>query len=796
MNNPTHDDTREQELQNVTPTGNPAPRRIATPAAARAIFNRRLEEDRAGGASHRAIIQGMIDGNPPYVDAELEELGLAHINNVNFLTMRANLDARAAAGHELFAELPTNIECKPLRVVANDPDIAHNCAIIAEEFSDLVATWDGFLSTMEMVWRDSDAYGLGVGAFANEWDWRIKAFHRGNLLIDPQASVEVDRNDVVIIRDELTVGEVFERIEHAESARLRGWKVGPLKELLVRIFRQGSTDSNEDKYQRSAWESIQQMARNNEPGYQTKQFDRVRVIHFFVKEVSGEQKVTHIILPELGDFDEFLYEGVNKFDKMSQVVWWMPYNYGDGYLRSVRGVASYMIQHEDLSNRFLCRVFDVGFLSASLLVQPRSQMDMSRLQMLQVGPMTIVPPELTIQQTNFQPQLAPLIQLRNVSEQVMKNNTGTYRQHNEATDREQQKTARQVIEETTKEARYEKAAIALRYNHLDKLYREMFRRVSSKKLQDDSDGLYSGSKEAREFMQRCRARGVPKEFIMDWTSNFRITAYRAIGMGSLGVKYDLTGQIYQMSGAFDEHGKREALREAVAARVGYHHVDRFVSRMDRDQIASNESSIAMLEFNDVEEGSPVQVGSDQLHRIHIMVFAQRMMPIMEAANTGQTQDPAKDFRTMQLAAQHIGEHAQFLAADARYKAFLEELKPFFQQVQASSQILGQAAKQMAQQQQQEQQRQADTVASAEQTLKDRELEAKIYEIQRKYELEGMKQESLNAMRAAKTERQGQISDAKAGADISRKAEKQAAEIEIAARRADADIAIKNAQAGQ
>jgi hypothetical protein len=283
---------------------------------------------------------------------------------------------------------------------------------------------------------------------------------------------------------------------------------------------------------------------------------------------------------------------------------------------------------------------------------------------------------------------------------------------------------------------------------------------------------------------------------MNWKENFRVVAYRAIGLGSLGVKYDITAQLYQISGAFDEHGKREALREVVAARVGYRHVDRFVARLDRDQVSSNESSIAMLEFNDIEEGSPVQVGSDQLHKVHILVFAQRLLPILQNTQQGQTPDPVKDLRTVQLALQHIGEHVQHIAQDPRYKAFLEQLKPFFQQVQEALQILQQAAKRLLQAQQQQQQQQEEIIANAQKILQDRELEAKVFEIQRKFELEAMKQQSLNAMRARKTQEQMEIAQARAQAEIARKAERQAAEIEIAARRADADIAIKQAQAGR
>lgn len=787
--------TKEQEFQNTTETGAPPKRRIATPTAAYNIYRKFRDEYMEGEAKRMAIVQGMIDGNPPYVQKELDEMGLGHCTNVNFMTMRANLDARAAAGHELFAEVPTLIECVPLARALGDPDVWHHCEIVAEEFTDMVTNWDGFLPAMDMIWRDSDAYGLGFGVFRDEWDWRIKAFHRGNLLLDPKASVEIDRNEIVLIRDEMSASEIYELLADEEVIRKRGWKPGAMKDLLVRTFIKGENVGNEDKFQRSTWESLQQMARNNDANFQEKQFERVRVVHFLVREATAPSKISHLIIPEnCSQEPVFLYEGYGQYDKMSQAIWWLPYNYGDGYVRSVRGVASFMVQHDDLSNRFLCRVFDAGFMSSSLLLQPTTQLDMSRLQFMQHGPLTILPPDTKAVQSTFQPQIMPLIQLRGVSEQVMKNNTGTYRQHSEGVEgNEVQKTARQVIEETNKEARYEKAAIASRYVNLDHLYREMFRRVCNKTVLTGDHGVtYPGSEEARTFFKRCKERGVPSEFILKWSEKFRVSAYRAIGMGSLGVKYDVTNQLMNVRGSFDEAGQRAVLRDFVSARVGHRNTDKYVAKFNRDRVASNEMSIATLEFNDVKEGSPVVVGSDQLHTVHIGVFVQGMTEVMQMTEAGQIQDPVVAYRTMVLAMQHVRAHLQFLAQDPKRKPFVEQVLQFLQVAEQISRQLEQAAKRLMQAQQQQQQAQQQVVADAEQIKRDRETELRIFEAQKKFELDFMVKSSLNAMRERKTEESIRIARAKAEEEIRRKAEKQAAELQLQAQRTQAEIEMKRA----
>ena len=781
--------TEKTELQNVTDEGRAPKYRLATPDAAANLFAALKREDAAGDAPRRAMIQGMIDGNPPYDDAELRDMGLGHMVNVNFMTMRANLDARAASWHELFVEVPTLIECKPLSVAENTPDVLKHCAVVAEEFTEVVTDWDGFLPCMDLVGRDSEAYGLGIGLFENEWDWRLKAFHRGNLLIGAKASVEIDRNDLIMVRDEMSVAEVFALLDDVEVSESRGWRVDALRAAMVRVFQEGDQQSSDDKYQRSSWESVQQMMRNNDSTYQQKQFDKLRIVHIFVQEVSGDRKVSHLIIAESGLAEPaFLFEGYSRYDKLSNVVWWLPYNYGDGYARSVRGVASFMAQHDDLSNRFLCRVFDAGFMSASLLLRPESQLDLSRLQMVQHGLITVLPPGLNAIQSTFQPQIQPLIALRRVSEEVLMNNTGTYRQHNESVDRDAQKTARQVVEEVSKEARFEKAAIAAKYVHLDKLYREIMRRLCNKEVLTNKDVDYPGSEGARAFFERCLARGVPKEFIFDWAKRFRVTAFRSIGLGSLGVKYDITNQLLGASASFDEAGKRNAMRDWVAVRVGYKNADKYVAPVDRDSIASNEASIAMLEFNDVEEGSQVVVGADQTHKLHIDVFVQRLMPLLQAVQQQQpVGDPQKAYRTAVLALQHIAGHLQAIGPDKRYEAYVKQVAEFMQQAGQLVSILEQEVKRIAKAQADAQLAQQQLVADAEAIKRDRELEAKIYEI-------NLKQGSMNKVREQKAAEQIAIARAKGEAGIKLKAQEQAVKLQLAAQKAQAEIALKQAAA--
>jgi hypothetical protein len=455
-----------------------------------------------------------------------------------------------------------------------------------------------------------------------------------------------------------------------------------------------------------------------------------------------------------------------------------------------------MARHDDLSNRYLCRVFDAGWLTSGMVLQPSTTLDLSRLQFVQHGPYTVLPPELKAVQSTFMPQVQQLIQLREVSEAVMRNNTGTYRQYDEgASDGgADRKTARQVVEETSKEAKFEKATIAFRYKQLDLLYREMWRRVlASDYAKSVVD--YPGKEAAKAFLDRCEARGVKSSELVGKADKYLVSATRAVGMGSLGVKYDLTNQVLGARPMLDAQGQATALRDWLAVRVGYRNVGRYAQPMSRDMAPTNELSIAVLENNDLMQGQQCQVGTDQLHKVHIGAHLQAVIvPVLQAAQRQQIADPSKALQALQAALPHIGAHLQLVAQDKAQGDYAKGISEILKQADGVARQLQSAVEQMQRQQQAQAQQQQQKVQEAEKVLQDRELESKIHEINTKAQLEAMKQQSLNDMRKQKTEEQMAISKEKAGADNERKGAVTAADIRRRDLVAAADIRRRDSQA--
>jgi hypothetical protein len=783
----------EDRMENVSATGMPVSERVKTAQAARTVYDDMVEADYLP-AQRRARLQGLANGNPPYDPRRLEELGMGYMTNVNFGECSAILDQKASAFYELFFEVPTLIQVR-MSLPADDVEGADQWGpIIEEEFTTLLMDWSGFLIAMDKSRRESDKFGLGVMFWRDEYDWRPKAFNCGSFRYPAHAGLDIEELDVFALDDQVSVGQLYKwALEDQEVAKEQGWNPAQVKKMLVSIYRDGESQSSiTDITSTSEWESLEQRIKNGDALIQQKEFQPVRIIHLLVKEYDTDE-VSHYIIPD-DEYqhdaeEEFLFRHPRRFVSMSRVLWWLPYNNGDDYLRSVRGLASRIEHYCDLSNRFLGRVFDAGFITSSLLIQPSNAGDMSQMQMIRMGVMTIVPPGTDVIQSSFQPQIQPLIQLRDMSGSVMRNNTGVWKQHAESATavRQPDKTARQVAEEVAKEARIEKSGVTYDYYHIERLYREIFRRVTDPDYLE-SEAALPGRAQADKFIRRCVQRGVPYEVLVA-PDVFQIYATRAIGMGSLGAKMDITNQVLETRFLYDEQGQINATRDWLAVRVGYQNVDRYKPPRNRDDIPSNVHSMVALENNDIQEGQPVVVGADQMHVIHLNGHLPPLVEIMKAVmeTEGVGIDAQRVLPVMQVGGQHVQEHLQYVAQDPAREQYVNTITEFLKQFSQAIELLARQAEQQAAEA--EKQRQADQqkVEQAEQAINDRDFLLKMREIE-------LKQESMHRMRVAKTEVQNEIRRQDAEAGIALKSDRQQAELNMDAEKVRAEIEIDKIKA--
>jgi len=400
------------------------------------------------------------------------------------------------------------------------------------------------------------------------------------------------------------------------------------------------------------------------------------------------------------------------------------------------------------------------------------------------------------------PQVSSLVQLRGLSKDILNNNTGVYRARAEILDeRTQPKTARQVMSEENREARFERNQIEHFYVHWQLWHAETFRRMTNKEYLGASIDM-PGQKQAREFIKRCVDQGVPKEVLLD-PDAIEIRVSRAIGMGSPSVKMDITNQLMGMKGSMDEQGRKQADREWCAVRVGYWNVDKFVPKSTRDNTPSNATSMAVLENYAFGEGKQVPVGSDQPHIVHLSIHFARIDEMAKAFQAGKL-DVMAGVKEMMLSMQHIAEHIAYLSLDTtrgeQIKRMQEMVKYYNVVFVAMQKVAEQMMKQQAEAQDQQaiaEMEQEDEAAQQQQGAPmDPETQIEMAKIEKELKLGGMKLESLNQMRMAKTGTQLEISKQKAALEAQLKSAQVNDEIDRKRRMMESEIELKARQATQ
>ncbi|MDD8012971.1 MAG: hypothetical protein PHX05_05790 [Acidobacteriota bacterium] len=746
-------------IQTLTPTGRAPKSRIKDCSAAYQLYVSIKDAD-AEAARYRTKIQGLIDGNPPYRASDLEANAQKWRSNVNFREAESIIDTNAASIWELDMEVPRliTVDCG-LDVDPQRPGINYN-DIIAEEYTRAVMDWPDYFYNRMLCTKEMLVTGIGPMFWTDRYDWRPQAAKRASMLVPPNSKAAIGQIELIGIRHSYQAHELYAKIADEKATRLAaeaGWSTDLIREVIIRSAK--NSENADGRFQGTLIESLQQQLKNNDFAASENYCNPIRVIQLLVKEYSG--KVSRHIIYEDEELPGYLYVGQDEYDSMQQALCLFMWNIGDGYFKSVKGLGHRIYPHVELSNRFINSTVDGASMSSSFILEPTTG-GAQKVNVMRLGPVTILPSGFRAIQHTFAPNLTGLIGVRNMLHQILNNNTGVYKKQLEGPELPE-RTATEVTTEERKAAKLEKNQISIHYLHLDALHKEMFRRLANPSYPSEAPGY----EEAKAFRDRCKKRGVPSEALDPKTA--RVKAMRAIGNGSAVMHDMVTRELVSMAGAMDEIGRRNAMRDRVASLVGQTMVNRYLPEAGRDQIPTSEHSLAMLENNDIMAGQQVVVGVDQPHAIHWLVHLPKLMEIASAfmQNPGQV-NLQMALPAMQIGLQHLSQHLQEFARDPSRKGQVQvmegqikELAKVFQQMQKIAQAQAQQAQQAQQQQQQ-------LVAQAQQVMADRETQTKLAEIQKNFEVKMANMIKQNEIRTAKAIHSMRLSDMKAAADLQRK----------------------------
>ena len=249
---------------------------------------------------------------------------------------------------------------------------------------------------------------------------------------------------------------------------------------------------------------------------------------------------------------------------------------------------------------------------------------------------------------------------------VRQSNTGSYRtQMNAPTGKP--RTATEIEAQVANEAVLSSNAINLFYVPWGRLLREQFRRLKRTNWIEGEPG----QAEAKLFRRRLEERGVPWEAVQ---GVYDVDAVRAVGLGSPAARLTAFNEFLQLLPRFDEVGQVNAIRDRVAARVGYDQVDRYLPNPNVKNRIPADAKIAELENSSMQMGRAVSVLPNENHSIHLAVHLREAAPISEAVQNGQIEDKQGTLRYLTALFEHSSEHLNRIAQDQTKQAEIGQAK--------------------------------------------------------------------------------------------------------------------------
>jgi hypothetical protein len=663
------------ELLGLDPVSGKAPEtRIRDGLSARTLVQLSIRDDQLR-ARQRALVNGLIDGNPPYSERRRREAGLGWTSNLNFMEGESILSTACTPYYALYNGVQ-NYATFRTAYQPDNPEFENWNDEVSQKLHDLFKRWSSFDYEMQRHQYEMLKHGPGPVWFDDDSEWRFRSISSGNVLPPKRAACVLDhRLRYLSVRVTYGAVELWEKIKDEGAAKDRGWNVEAVKMAIKSASRGVVGLAN---WRLSPWEMWQQKLKDNDLFFSSTDCDEIMCAHLYVREFDG--KVSHFVVTETempaeqgqSIDNEFLFKDTNCYDDYEQAVIVFFQNIGDGTWHSVRGLATKAFKHLEVSNRLKNRMIDGAFIESSLVLQPGSAKGVEKMQLMQVGPVTIVPAGVEIKQTKLAGFLDGPMTVDRLLGNHLANNIGNFNQRTLSREdgKGEMPTATQIQQQVAKEANLSQGQIMLYYLTLDKLYAEMFRRA-----------VKSSDPEAMRFREECEAAGVPPEALLEVEY---VRANRASGYGSPQMRILTDQQLAPYVPMFPEDGKQNWLEDLVSAIKGPDKVRRY---LPKQAVPTVDDWMANQENAAIHEGvSPILTSGqdDEKHlNIHFGDASKTLAPLQQQMQQGQPPDPSalqSAIQYVQVMGPHVQAHLQRISADPMRKTQAEYFKQAFKQL--------------------------------------------------------------------------------------------------------------------
>lgn len=639
-------------------------RRLKTVEDARTIFSR-LESDNILRSETIAQTRNQLEGGRPYDPRLKEANGTAWECNVNFGVAQATCERVILPYHKMINDVPHKAA---FTIDAKTPKAAQYQACFAEVFDEFLYDWGaGYDLNFRRFVSNLVKYGPGITQFCDDETPRYGAVNVERILFPKNTHMCPDDWEVAALTRDMSATELYSYIrtkDKAETSSYAGWDVEAIK--LAIIQSQGGTTNLDGK----DFTRISDMLVNNDISTTTP-FMPLPCVWLYVKQFpkKGEKegKIGCYVFSKQGGVDDFLFKDEECAESYRHIFGSVWYDTGvDGMVHSIKGFGIKNYFFSALQNRMMSRLVDSATVSLGVNFQYQDGNTPDETPPVEnYGPFTIFPSGLT--QMAVYPQLQQAAKIMEALAQNQAENNSQYRQNQQQIAESDTATQANILANQQGMVTEAQASTFLA-QYGDNILKEQFRRLR-KKGSDNED--------AKTFVKRLKAKGVPDDVIHD--AEIRVRTGANAGMANPVLRTQIFQEGLALMRLPGVNG-RWFLENLIANKYGANAVS-FALLPEGAESEPVQRRAAQQENVDFGQGVMLNAAPSDAHYEHLQEHLKPAAGVVAAfKETGQI--PPEQISALTITMEHAGQHMTFLSQDETAKAQFQELKPQFSLIQS------------------------------------------------------------------------------------------------------------------
>lgn len=638
--------------------------RIKSPADAISDY-RSLFNDDWIASRDRAVMQSMVDGNPPWSDARDRQLGLYGRTNVNWGMLTQAQQEAEQPFNDILDSLG-NFGIVPIRDGVMPPQEAALLEpIIAEELHRVITQWDEFYFNWWLNAHYFTMWGVSFTMWDDTMDWHYKVLSMQEVKLPRGTKASIEKFDRIAVKSDMLASELYGKVENEEVAALLGWN----KEAAIAACERAhpkpiTTDDPQD---------LQAMWKDNSINSGNTNVV-VEVVHTLVREVDGS--VSHYISEynsavRENEAQDFIYKRLGEYGSMSSFINAYLYGVGtNGDLHSIRGNSYNLFPAAQAINKLVCKAMDKSIDESNTFIQAENEDAIADAAIFPRGPYMQITPGVSFVDRTTPPVATTLVPIIQEMKQLFQlRSSGMAPRAASSMEDQGQKTKYELQRKDEMDGKLSSAVMNLFFRAWGHDYREIAIRLCNPDLMEG----HPGSESALDFRDRCVARGVPMDVLLYGLDFDNIQLNMGIGKGSTSERRAVLNQLNEYFPRLDQAGQRMLTRDQIASLTNQRYARQLVpleegTRPPVDlQIANSENQIMQL-------GGQATVVINQNHVVHVGVHLTMLMELNDllANNQVELQDVIPQMQKVQG---HTTEHMQFISVeDQNYPEFKEALQ--------------------------------------------------------------------------------------------------------------------------